>query len=95
MFFIGFLWINDEFIPGNLGLRDQLFALDWLYNNIVAFGGDPMNMALVGQGSGAASIAYHYQYDGSKKTCLRFNNKVFTCQHYKTNVAYLIFKFLS
>lgn len=58
--------MNDDFIPANLGLRDQLFALEWLYENIKVFGGDPSNMALVGQGSGAASIAYHYQYSGSK-----------------------------
>lgn len=71
---LGFLWINDDYIPGNLGLRDQLFALDWLYDNIMAFGGDPWNMALVGQGSGAASIAYHYQYKRGKEMFIIFNN---------------------
>lgn len=54
-------------IPGNFGLRDQLFALNWLYDNIKAFGGDPTNIAFVGQGSGAASIAYNYQAGRRKK----------------------------
>lgn len=54
--------MQDDSIPSNLGLRDQLFALSWIYHNIEVFGGDSMNVALVGQGSGAASIAYHYQY---------------------------------
>lgn len=61
------MFVGEDFIPGNFGLRDQLFALDWLYDNIKVFGGDPDNLALVGQGSGAASIAYLYQVGRGKK----------------------------
>lgn len=66
--------MEDDSIPANLGLRDQLFALSWLYHNIEVFGGDSMNMALVGQGSGAASIAYLYQNSKGEKLYIFFEN---------------------
>lgn len=42
-----------------MGLLDQLQAFKWVFANIEKFGGDPFNMAMVGHGSGAASICYH------------------------------------
>ena len=41
----------------NLGLLDMLEALRWIKENISAFGGDPENVTVFGQSSGAASIA--------------------------------------
>ena len=40
----------------NCGLFDQIKALDFVQKNISAFGGDPSNITLFGQSSGAACI---------------------------------------
>ncbi|WP_427008726.1 carboxylesterase family protein [Pseudarthrobacter sp. H2] len=40
----------------NLGLEDQMLALDWIRHNIAAFGGAEDNITLAGQSSGAHSI---------------------------------------
>ncbi|KAJ7630310.1 carotenoid ester lipase precursor [Roridomyces roridus] len=41
----------------NLGLRDQISALEWVKNNIGAFDGDAARVVLGGQSSGATSAA--------------------------------------
>lgn len=51
----GFLPEPD--IPTNLGLRDILFALEWVRDNIAAFGGDPANVTVFGESAGAMAIA--------------------------------------
>ena len=43
--------------PTNLGLRDMLFALAWVRDNIEAFGGDPHNVTLFGESGGAMAVA--------------------------------------
>lgn len=55
----GFLSTEDAVIPGNMGLKDQSVALEWIYNNIVSFGGSKNNILIAGWSSGSASINYH------------------------------------
>ncbi len=50
----GFLYLDDG--TANLGLLDQVAALEWVRENIAAFGGDPANVTVFGESAGAMSI---------------------------------------
>nr|ADA60184.1 acetylcholinesterase 1 [Liposcelis paeta] len=56
---LGFLFFDTPDVPGNAGLFDQLMALQWVHDNIHAFGGNPHNVTLFGESAGAVSVSTH------------------------------------
>ncbi|OYW27783.1 MAG: carboxylesterase [Caulobacter sp. 12-67-6] len=59
----GYLYLarifNDPSVAdsGNVGQMDLVLALEWVRDNIAAFGGDPANVTVFGQSGGGAKIA--------------------------------------
>ncbi|KAL2126128.1 hypothetical protein VTI74DRAFT_1639 [Chaetomium olivicolor] len=53
---LGFLNFNDGVHNGNYGISDMISALEWVNKCIKYFGGDPDNVTVFGESSGAGSI---------------------------------------
>lgn len=58
---VGFLSTEDNVVPGNNGLKDQVMALRWVKRNIANFGGNPNLVTLFGNSVGASSVHLHMQ----------------------------------
>lgn len=59
MYFQGFFSAEDDVIPGNYGMKDQVEALRWVQENIIHFNGDARHVTIFGESSGAASVGFH------------------------------------
>jgi len=58
-YFLGFLSTEDDVIPGNYGMKDQVMALRWVQKNIIHFNGDPSQVTIFGESAGGASTGFH------------------------------------
>ncbi|KAI1317082.1 hypothetical protein EDD11_009065 [Mortierella claussenii] len=48
--------VNQSTAPGNLAVRDQIAALQWVHDNVAAFGGNPKQVTIFGESAGAWSV---------------------------------------
>ena len=58
----GYLHLGDLMGPefatsGTVGMQDLVLALQWVRDNIAAFGGDPGNVMIMGQSGGGAKVS--------------------------------------
>ena len=72
---LGFASTGDGVLPGNIGMKDQVAALKWIQQNIVAFGGDPNSVTITGMSAGAGSVHSHLisPMSKGKSNCVIYN----------------------
>lgn len=53
---LGFLLLDDDSAVANAGILDQIAALRWVRDNILAFGGDPDCVTVFGESAGGGGV---------------------------------------
>jgi para-nitrobenzyl esterase len=53
---MGYLWVEGEDRVPNAGMLDIVAALEWVRDNIAAFGGDPGNVTIFGESGGGGKV---------------------------------------
>jgi carboxylesterase type B len=71
MFEIGFFSTRDSVIPGNMGLMDQIEAINWVKRYISYFGGDPNTITVGGQSAGSMSVSLLTMSPKSQSACFQ------------------------
>lgn len=77
----GFLSLENDQVPGNMGLYDQAMALQWVKENAAVFGGDANSITIWGQGMGSISVSAHLVSPVSKdlfKRAIMQTGSIFT-----------------
>ena len=67
----GYLYLGDAMgeaykTSGSVGMQDLVLALQWVKDNISAFGGDPGNVTIMGQSGGGAKVSLLLAMDSAK-----------------------------
>ena len=55
---LGFMCLDSDESAGNMGLLDQILALQWVQRHIKNFGGDANRVTISGESAGSASVSH-------------------------------------